>query len=140
MKTDNPSAPALAAATPTVPAAPTLKLTAELLGQDVAAVEAAVVSVGDAYAGGDMRAIRQALAAQALLLQALGVKLLRVAGADLARLQRVQVYSNLALRAFDQARKALAALSDMSAQPKQQTNVQVNISRDANELMDPASG
>jgi hypothetical protein len=106
---------------------PTLQLTAELLDQDVAVVEAGVAGVEDAYATGDLRTIGHALAGQAALLEALGVKFLRIAGQEPKRLQQVQVYANLAFRALDGARKALTALADLRGGPKSQMNMQINV-------------
>src|SRR5262245_55508076 len=77
---------------------PTAQLAAELRGEDVRAVEAAIVSVREAYARGDRTAIAEALITQAGLLEALGAKLLALAGAEPGRLDVVQTYANLGLR------------------------------------------
>lgn len=119
---------------------PTMHLTAELRGEDVKSVQAAVDGVREAYVRGDSSAVADALIAQARLLEALGSKLLAIAGAEPGRLELVQVYGNLGLRAFDQARKALGALADLTGAPRQQSNVQVNFARDANELMGGGRG
>lgn len=107
---------------------------ANLQGEsDVIAVEAAIVGVKEAYRLGDRQNIEEALIDQAALLQALAVKLLTVAG-DEGSLTRLQVFTNLSLRAFEGARKTLAMLAAGQLSPQNQTNVQVNVGGRANEL------
>lgn len=114
---------------------PTAALIANLQGIDVAAVEHVLVGVREALQTGNTQALAERLTEQALLLEALGVKLLYIAGKE-TRAQTIQIYTGLALRALDQARKAIAALSALRGEPRTQTNVQVNVARDANELLD----
>jgi len=132
-----PTAPA--SPTPTLPDArkaavsvsglptPAAEIIARLQGQDVASVEAALVGVRAAYRRGDQSVIEESLIDQAAVLQALGLKCIKVAGNENA-LPRAQVFFNLSLRALDGARKSLGMLADMKAVPKNQTNVQVNVS------------
>jgi hypothetical protein len=100
--------------------------------QDVAAVEATLVSVREAYRRGDCSAIEASLIDQAALLNELGLKLLKVAGNDSSSLQRIQTYTGLSLRAFDGARKTLAILTGKNAGLANQTNVQVNVGAQTN--------
>lgn len=116
------------------PPTPTAALISELSGQDVAVVEAALVGVRDAYRRGDHQVVEEALLEQAALLQALGVKLLRIAG-DTTALPRTQAFANLGLRALEGARKTLGTLADMRRGPRKQTNVQVNVGGPTNELL-----
>lgn len=117
------------AVTPNLPLTPTpaAEIIAKIQGLEVAAVEAALVSVREAYQRGDHSAIEDALINQAAMLQELGLKLINVAGNESA-LPRSQVFFNLSFRALDGARKALGMLASMKAAPKNQTNVQVNVS------------
>lgn len=117
----------------------TAAIIADLQKQDIAAVEAALDGVRAAYRRGDRQVIEEALLEQAALLQALGIKLLKIAGSETI-LARIQVFTNLSLRAMDQARKSLGALAGMSDAPKQQTNVQVNVGAHANELLPTPDG
>lgn len=117
----------------------TAAIIADLQKQDIAAVEAALDGVRAAYRRGDRQVIEEALLEQAALLQALGIKLLKIAGSETV-LARIQVFTNLSLRAMDQARKSLGALAGMSDAPKQQTNVQVNVGSRANELLPKPHG
>ena len=89
------------------------------------------VGVREAASSGDRQAIEGTLAEQAALLQALGLKLLKVAGKE-GNLPRIQVFTNLSLRAFDGARKTLAMLLAGRAVPPVQTNVQLNVTGVAN--------
>ena len=114
---------------------PAAEIIARLQGQDVASVEAGLVSVREAYRRGDQSVIEEALIDQAAVLQELGLKLIKVAGNEGA-LPRAQVFFNLSLRALDGARKTLGMLAGMRAVPKNQTNVQVNVSSSpSNELL-----
>lgn len=114
---------------------PTTALIANLQGCDVAAVEAVVVGVAQAFQRGDQSAVVERLAEQATLLTALGVKLLNVAGRE-SMPQVIQIYTNLALRAIDSARKTLATLNDMRGAPRSQVNLQVNVDgRGSNEIL-----
>lgn len=119
----------------------TATIIAELQKQDVAAVEAALASVREAYRRGDHSAIEEELIGQGVMLQSVGEALLRLAGSDPGFLQRVQTYTSLALRAFEQARKTLATLGSMRGGPKNQTNVQVNVGAQphANEILEVPS-
>ncbi len=129
------------AATPTAPAtspSASALIIANLQGSDVSVVEAALVSVREACRRGDNSAIEAALIEQAALLQALGVKLMKVAGKE-DLLARVQVFTNLSLRSMDGARKSLGMLlAGKQAAPKNQTNVQVNVGNGphANEILE----
>lgn len=102
----------------------TAALIAELQNQNVTAVEAALVGVRQAYQSGNTAVIEGALIEQAALLQALGEKLLKVAG-DQKLLPAVNTYTTLSLRAMDNARKTLATLAALRGGLK--TNVQVNV-------------
>ncbi len=113
----------------------TVSFIAELQGSDVNAVEAALVGVRDAQRRGDPSVIEAALIEQATLLQALGNKLLRVAGGT-HHFPAIQAYTHLSLRALEGARKTLGMLAGMRSGPKNQTNVQVNVGRPANEFLD----
>jgi hypothetical protein len=90
----------------------------------VAAVEAAVVGVREAWQRGDQSVIADALIAQAVLLETVGTKLLKVAGAA-ENPRAIELYGSLALRALEQARKALGTLAGLRDKPRMQTNVQV---------------
>lgn len=117
----------------------TAAVIAQLQNRDIAEVEVALDSVRAAYRRGDRQVIEEALLDQAALLQALGIKLLKVAGSENI-LARIQIFTNLSLRAMDQARKSLSVLADMRGAPQQQTNVQVNVGASANELMPRSDG
>jgi hypothetical protein len=108
---------------------------AELSGIDIACVDVALLNFREAASSGNRQAIEGALAEQAALLQALALKLLKVAGNE-ANLPRIQAFTNLSLRAFDGARKSLAMLLAGQSAPQSQTNVQVNVSGNTNELLD----
>jgi hypothetical protein len=107
-------------------------LIAELQNEDAAAVEAGLVGVREAFRRGDHSAIEEALIGQAVLLQALGEKFLRLAG-NQDSLRVVELYTALSLRAMDSARKTLSTLGTMRGGPKTQTNVQVNVSAPTND-------
>lgn len=117
----------------------TAAIIADLQQQDIATVEAAMESVKIAYLRGDRQVIEIALLEQAAVLQALGITLLKVAGNEKI-LVRIQTFTNLSLRAMDQARKSLGALAGMSDASKQQTNVQVNVGSRTNELLPKPHG
>lgn len=119
---------------PTTPKT-TLALLADLRDQHVSAVAANLDEVRRAQQGGDQGAIAHALLGQAALLEALGVRLLTIAGTDTSKHQRFQLFSNLGLRALDQARKALSTLAGLGGPPTNHTNVQVNIAKRSNELL-----
>lgn len=131
IETKAPSAPMSGAPTPT----PAAKMIADLTAQDIAAVEASLVSVRDAQSRGDKSVISNLLTEQAVLLQALGIKLMRVAGNEKV-LARMQVFANLSLRAFEGARKTLGMLAGGQPTAQTQTNVQVNVSGNKNELLE----
>lgn len=127
----SPPAQAASGSSPTATAA----LIAELGEDDVVVVEATLARVKDSCHGGDRQAIEGALIDQAVLLQALGVKLLKVAGSEGA-LPRIQVFTNLSLRAFEGARKSLGMIQSAHVVPQSQTNVQVNVGGNTNELLE----
>lgn len=116
---------------------PTAKLIAELQGQEVSLVEAALVAVRGACSSGDFEAVQAMLLEQAALLQALGMKLIRLAGYD-HRQKQAPVFVNLALRALELSRKSLSTLHSQRNEHAGQTNVQVNVT--TNELLGGANG
>lgn len=119
--------PAAAALTTTA----TAKLIAELQGGEVAVVEAALVSVRDAFAGERALQAENMLLEQSAILQALAVKLFRYAGGSPDSALST-TYLGLALRALDLSRKSLMALVKQPTSP--QANVQVNLGS-TNELL-----
>lgn len=86
---------------------------------------------GEAWQRGDQNVIADALIAQASLLETLGTKLLRLAGAE-GHPKMIELYGSLALRALEQARKALGILAGLKDKPRFQTNVQVNVAATGN--------
>ena len=116
------------------PPTPTTTLLAELQGLDVEAVEAGLVGVRAAWRQGDQGAIADALIDQAALLETLAAKLLRLAGTD-KTLKGMDTYGHLALRALEQARKALGTLATIRGGPRQQTNIQVNVGGSTKEVL-----
>ena len=127
--------------TPTRPSSPTptATLLAELQGLDVEAVEAVLVGVRAAWESGDQKVIADALIGQALALEAVGAKLLRRAGRE-ENPRAMETYAGIALRAFDQARKALSTLAGLKEKPSTQTNVQVNVAGTTTEILGGAHG
>ena len=111
----------------------TAKLLADLQDGQLSAIEAALVAVRD-LPGQDAEQARQALMEQGIILQALGMKLIRVAGAKLSN-PLAPTLLNLGLRAMDLSRKSLASLTSLPGASATQANVQVNIGR-TNELLD----
>ena len=95
--------------------------------RDVTTVEAVIVSVREAYRRGDPAAVEDALIDQAVLLQELGLKFLKLAGSENTSFQRIETYTGLSLRAFDGSRKTFGMLAKKHAGPGNQTNVQVNV-------------
>ena len=126
-----PSAPAVLEDRPPTP---TLTLLAELQGLDVEAVEAGLVCVRAAWHRGDQSAVGDALINQVALLETLATKLLRLAGTDKS-LKGMDTYGHLALRALEQARKALGTLATIRGGPRQQTNIQVNVGGNPKEVL-----
>ena len=116
------------------PPTPTLTLLAELQGLDVEALGAGLVGVRAAWRQGDQGAIADALIDQAALLETLAAKLLRLAGTD-KTLKGMDTYGHLALRALEQARKALGTLATIRGGPRQQTNIQVNVGGSTKEVL-----
>jgi hypothetical protein len=88
-------------------------LIADMQRQDFAEVESVQDGVRAACRRGDRQVIEEALLDQAALLTALGIKLLKVAGNE-DKLARIQVLTNLSLRAVDQVRKSLGVLASMN--------------------------
>ena len=114
---------------------PSAKFLAALQGGDVDEVEASLVSVRDAWRRGNQSAIAGALIAQAALLEAIGVKLLKLSGLE-NNVRAVQGYGNLGLRALEQSRKTLATVAGLREKPCiQTTNVQVNLGGPSNEKL-----
>jgi hypothetical protein len=111
--------------TPSTKKTSTAKLIAQLEGEQLPAVEAGLAGVREAMQAGDERAVQAILVEQALVLQALGVRLLRYAGTHTDQ-PAAPTFVGLALKALDLSRKALLGATP---QPTVQTALQVNVSR-----------
>lgn len=108
------------------PPTPTTTLIAQLQGIDPEAVEQAIVGVREAWKRGDQSVVADALISQATLLETLAAKFLRIAGSQ-ESLKIIELYTGLALRALEGARKTLALLGGLREKPRVTTAVQVNV-------------
>jgi hypothetical protein len=101
---------------PALAPTPTAEIIAKIQGLDVAAVEAALLRVREAQKVRDPTFVQNALVDQAMLLQALGEKLLKLAG-NAEKLASIQTFANLGFRAMDLSRKALTSLVSQPRNP-----------------------
>lgn len=103
---------------------------------DLATAEANLARLSEAYHRGDNRAIADALIEQAHVLQVFGIKALIVAAGE-KHVRSIETYTALGLRALEQARKTLTTLHGLrDPKPRRQTNVQVNLSGPAKEVLE----
>lgn len=120
-------------APPALTTTATAKLIAQLQGGEVAAIEAALVSIRAAVTAGP--AVAQGmLIEQAAILQALATKLFRFAGTSPGT-ALAGTFVALGLRALDLSRKSLGSFVAAPLAVAPQANVQVNV-RATNELLD----
>lgn len=87
---------------------------AELQKTDIATAEAALVATRAAYKRGETAAVEGALLDQFAVLQALGLKLLKIAG-DADSPAKIQMFAHLGLRALDTSRKTLGSLHALTS-------------------------